>query len=150
MIKCLRINSDNADFQKLVKELDAYLAVINGSENPFFAQYNKIDSIQHVVVAYEENTPVGCGAIKEYATGTMEVKRMFVPQEKRGRGIASAILRELESWAKELNYNRCILETSEVLRDAIRLYENRKYLKIPNYGQYENVKTSLCFEKKLS
>lgn len=134
----------------LVRELDAYLAIINGTEDAFFAQYNKIENIRHVVVAYEDNIPVGCGAMKEYADGTMEVKRMFVPVEKRGEGIASAVLRELESWAKEMNYNRCILETGEIMKDAVRLYENSKYVVIPNYGQYENVTSSVCFEKKLN
>lgn len=149
MITCLRVNSDNADFQALVHELDAFLAVINGSQDAFFRQFNKIENIKHVVVAYENDIPVGCGAMKEYAEDTMEVKRMFVYPEKRGRGIASLILSELESWAKELHYRKCVLETGEVLKEAIQLYKKSNYDVIPNYGQYKEVTTSVCFEKVL-
>jgi putative acetyltransferase len=130
-------------------ELDAHLAVINGTQNEFFAQYNKIDKIDHVVVAYEEAIPVGCGAMKEYEKDAMEIKRMFVPVEMRAKGIASNVLSELEKWAKELNYSKTVLETSEQLTPAIGLYKKSGYKIIPNYGQYENVATSVCFEKIL-
>lgn len=149
MLSCLRTDSGNADFQKLVQDLDAYLSVINGNKDSFFRQFNKIDSLQHVVVAYEDNVPVGCGAVKPYADDTMEVKRMFVLPEKRGQGIAFRILAELEAWAKELGYRRCILETGGVMKDAIQLYARNRYVVIPNYGQYQDVKTSVCFEKIL-
>ena len=130
-------------------ELDAHLAVINGTENEFFAQYNKIDKIDNVVLAYEEDIPVGCGAMKEYEKDAMEIKRMFVPMDMRGKGIASDVLQELETWAKELNYSKTVLETSEQLTPAIGLYKKSGYQIIPNYGQYEGVATSVCFEKIL-
>lgn len=147
MITCERTTSADLDFQKLVVELDRHLAVINGAENDFFAQYNKIDHIEHVVVAYKDRTPVGCGAMKEYEKGVIEIKRMFVPAEMRGRGIASYVLNELETWAKELNYKKSILETSEQLMPAIKLYTKTGYNIVPNYGQYKDVESSVCFEK---
>lgn len=149
MITCLRTDSGNKDFQKLVQELDADLRIRDGEEHSFFAQFNKIDSIRNVVVAYEQGTPVGCGAIKHYADDTMEVKRMYVPPEHRGRGIASVVLQELESWAKELGYKKCILETGEKQPEAIALYHKNQYGVIPNFGQYADVPTSVCFEKRL-
>ncbi|QQT25944.1 GNAT family N-acetyltransferase [Sphingobacterium spiritivorum] len=142
-----RTNSDNLDFQKLVLELDKDLAIKNGETNTFFAQYNKIDSIQYVVVAYEADKAVGCGAIKEYGKGIMEVKRMFVPVEMRGKGIAGKVLEELQLWAKELGYRKCILETGDKMIEAIGLYKKNHFKVIPNYGQYTNTKSSICFEK---
>jgi len=149
MILLKRTNSDNPDFQKLVLELDRDLKVRDGDDHPFFAQYNKIDAIKHVVVAYQNNIPVGCGAIKQYNEKTMEVKRMFVPLELRGKGIASMVLEELEKWSKELDFLHLILETGEKMPEAIRLYTNNHYVLIPNYGQYAGVVTSRCFEKHL-
>lgn len=149
MIVIERTNSTNPDFQKLVLELDADLKIRDGDEAPFFAQYNKIDAIKYVVLAYENDVPVGCGAIKEYSPAVMEVKRMYVPPENRGRGIASLVLKELELWAKELGYKKCILETGKKQPEAIRLYKKNNYLSIPNYGQYEHVELSVCFEKLL-
>jgi GNAT superfamily N-acetyltransferase len=150
MPKCIRTNSEDPDFRKLVEELDAELRIRDGDEHSFYAQYNKIDMIRHVILAYEDSTPVGCGAIKEYSNNTMEVKRMYVPPGKRGDGIATLILKELEAWALELNFTKCILETGEKQPEAVRLYEKNDYKRIPNFGQYENVENSICFEKKLS
>jgi putative acetyltransferase len=150
MYKIKRTDSDNSDFQKLVTALDKDLAIRDGEDHAFFAQFNKIAAIKHVVVAYEEGAAVGCGAIKEYEENVMEVKRMFVPLEKRGKGIASIVLGELENWAKELGYQKCILETGKKQPEAIRLYQKNNYATIKNYGQYADVESSVCFEKLLT
>jgi len=144
-----RTNSDNLDFQKLIIELDKDLAIKNGEINDYFAQFNTIDLIKNVVVAYEANKPIGCGAIKEYGNGVIEIKRMYVPAEMRGKGIAGKILIELQYWAKELGYSKCILETGDKMIEAIGLYKKNNFVVIPNYGQYSNIETSICFEKKL-
>ncbi len=104
MIKCIRTDSSNKDFQKLVAELDA---------------------------------------------DTMEVKRMYVTVNYRGQGIASVVLKELEEWAAELNYDKCVLETGNKQPEAIALYKKNGYKIIPNYGQYKNVENSICFEKEI-
>jgi GNAT superfamily N-acetyltransferase len=149
MISCTRTNSENRDFQKLVRELDADLRIRDGEDHAFYAQFNKIDKIKHSIVAYDNGYPVGCGAIKEYSPDTMEVKRMFVVPEKRGQGIASLILKQLELWSTELNYGKCVLETGLKQPEAIALYRKNGYKIITNYGQYENVENSVCFEKIL-
>lgn len=142
-----RTTSDNPDFRSLVSELDKYLAVRNGDANDFFVQFNQVDQIKHVVLAYENEVVVGCGAMKAYSVDSMEIKRMFVPSEQRGKGIASGILKELENWAKELGYSKCILETGNDMKEAVGLYQKSNYQVIPNYGQYVNVADSVCFEK---
>lgn len=149
MLTIIRTDSDNADFRKLVVALDQDLAARNGEQQSFFAQFNKIDAIKHVVVAYEQDEPVGCGAFKPYADDAMEVKRMFVPLAHRGKGIASVVLGALEQWCKELGVQKCILETGEKQPEAIRLYHKNGYYRIPNFGQYADVAESLCFEKVL-
>jgi len=102
-----------------------------------------------VVVAYDDGQPAGCGAIKEYAPAVMEVKRMFTRPQSRGRGVASKVLRELEIWAGELSYKKCILETGVRQQEAIGLYKKSGYKLIPNYGQYAGIENSVCFEKEL-
>lgn len=148
-LRLQRTDSTNPDFRTLVAALDADLAIRDGAEHSFFAQFNKIDLIKHVVVAYAGNEPVGCGAVKAYAPGIMEVKRMYVPPAHRGMGVASQVLQELETWAKQLGYSACILETGWKQPEAIRLYQKNNYLTIPNYGQYAGVESSVCFEKAL-
>jgi GNAT superfamily N-acetyltransferase len=149
MFKIIRTDSTDQDFIELVKQLDFDLAERDGAEHPFYAQFNKIDKIRYAVVAYEAGQPVGCGGIREYAPGTMEVKRMYTTPASRGKGIASKILSELEAWAGELAYEKCILETGKKQPEAIRLYQKNGYKVIPNYGQYAGVESSVCFEKSL-
>ena len=149
MIRLIRTNSENHDFVELVKHLDADLAQRDGADHSFYAQFNKIDTIKHVIVAYQDDTPVGCGAIKEYSPDTMEIKRMYTLPETRGQGVASSVLRELERWAYELGYEKCILETGKKQPEAIALYKKHDYQIIPNYGQYADVQDSVCFEKNL-
>ncbi|MBK8556682.1 MAG: GNAT family N-acetyltransferase [Lewinellaceae bacterium] len=145
----LRTTSEHPDFKPLVAQLDAYLTEVDGEDHAFYDQYNKIDALQHVVVAYHQEAPVGCGAIKPFQEGTAEVKRMYVHPEQRGHGIARQILAALETWASELGYSSCILETGIKQTAAVSLYLNSGYIRIPNYGPYAGVENSLCFEKKL-
>ena len=150
MIKLVRTNSENTDFINLVKDLDAFLKITDGDEHEFYNQYNNIDVIKHTVVAYLNNQPVGCGALKPFDIESIEIKRMFTQSEARGNGIATKILQELEAWAKELNYKSCILETGIRQTEAIALYKKNSYQLMPNYGQYINVVNSLCYKKHLS
>jgi GNAT superfamily N-acetyltransferase len=108
-----------------------------------------MDSTNTIVIAYSNNEPIGCGAIREYAPDTVEVKRVFVSEKERKKGIAFMIMDELEKWTKELGFKRCILETGEKLPEALRFYEKKGYTKIPNYGQYEYLDSSVCFAKEL-
>lgn len=149
MIEILRTNSKNQDFIQLVKHLDDELAEIDGSEHSFYAQYNKVNQIRYVVVAYEHQRPIACGAIKEFEPDVMEVKRMYTSPHVRGKGVASEVISELEDWARALTYKKCILETGKRQPDAIKLYQKNGYKVIPNYGQYAGVENSVCFEKKL-
>ncbi|MBX7240700.1 MAG: GNAT family N-acetyltransferase [Bacteroidia bacterium] len=149
MLEWIKTTSENEDFGKLVRELDADLRIRDGEEHAFYAQFNKTASIKHVIVAYDQNIAVGCGAIKVFSEDTMEVKRMYVLPERRGEGIASIILAALEEWCKSLGYYRCVLETGKKQPEAIRLYQKNGYHLIPNYGQYLNVENSVCFEKRI-
>jgi GNAT superfamily N-acetyltransferase len=139
MIRLIRTNSVNKDFIRLIKDLDAYLAVSDGEEHSFYAQFNKVDLIKHVV----------CGAIKQYDPQTMEIKRMFTSSDYRGKGIAGLILIELQNWTKEMGFENCILETGKRQREAITLYKKSGYEVITNYGQYAGMEDSICFMKKV-
>lgn len=143
----LRTDSENTDFVELVKQLDQYLKVVDGDDHEFYNQYNGIEVLKNVVVYYLDNKPLGCGAFKEYQSSSVELKRMFVLPECRGKGIGSQVLEELEKWAAELGYNKTILETGKRQVEAVALYEKQNYQRIPNYGQYAEMENSVCFEK---
>jgi putative acetyltransferase len=146
----IRTTSDNADFRMLVPQLDLDLRIRDGDEHAFFAQYNKIDTIKNVVVASINGVAVGCGAFKPFAEGVAEIKRMYVLPDYRGRGISVAVLRELEHWAAELGFERCVLETGKAMTEAIGLYLKSGYERIPNFGQYVGVESCICMGKQLN
>jgi GNAT superfamily N-acetyltransferase len=150
MLQFIRTDSTNKDFVNLVMHLDADLAEKDGKDHSFYSQFNKIDMIKHVIIAYENDQAVGCGAIKEFAPAAMEVKRMYTLPQYRNRGIATGILKELETWAAELSSEKCVLETGKRQADAVELYKKNGYRIISNYGQYIGVENSVCFEKKLN
>lgn len=149
MLSILRTNSQNPHFISLVKELDALLTIMDGDKHEYYDQFNKIVGIPYVLIAYEDDKPVACGAMKRYNENTVEIKRMFTQPEARGKGLGKTMVRELENWAKELGFETLLLETGISFKAAIRLYQNYGFVQIPNYDQYVGVKDSLCFQKRI-
>ena len=148
-VEIIRVSEDDKDFLSLVKLLDAELAVRDGEEHGFYAQFNKPVGLGGVVVAHLGGEAVGCGAFKKYGDGVAEIKRMFVRPDARGKRIAAGVLNELESWAAETGFRECILETGWKQPEAIALYRREGYEVIPNYGQYAGVENSVCMRKVL-
>jgi putative acetyltransferase len=145
----IKTNSANPDFHQLVNQLDTHFSVLNGDKDAFYAQYNQLNVIKHVVLAYQDGKPIGCGAIKEFSDTAMEIKRMFVVPELRGHGIASSILRSLENWTRQLGYAETVLETLKAEEKVVGMYAKNGYQIIPNYGQYIGIESSVCLHKEL-
>ncbi len=149
MIKIERCNKINKDFQKLIELLDTDLNSRYGILQSQYNKFNKIVSIDKIVIAYQADDPVGCGCYKKFDDKTIEIKRMFVKQENRGKGISKMILAELEKWAIENEFQRSILETGIKQHEAIGLYYKSGYVKMDNYVQYIGNTNSVCMSKDL-
>ena len=147
--RILRTDSSNEYFITLVAALDAELAERDGADHAFYDQFNKIDMIKHALVLFDGGKAIACGAIKQFENNAMEVKRMYTRPGYRGRGLATKLLIELEEWARELGYEKCVLETGMRQPEAIELYKKSGYSVIENYGQYIGIENSVCFEKLL-
>lgn len=144
-----KTTAQDPDFIALVQLLDAYLTTVDGNDHDFYDQYNQLDDIKYVLMAYEGKKAIGCGTIKHFDEKRMEIKRMFVREEVRKKGIAGTLLQHLEIWATELGYQYCILETGKRQTAAVRLYEKSGYRYTSNYEPYIGVENSVCMEKKL-
>ena len=147
MNKIIRTDTKNSDFLRLISELDVYLRITDGDDHEFYNQFNGLDNIKNVVIAYQDNKAAGCGAFKKFDDKTVEIKRMFVKEEYRGTKTASSILKSLENWASEKGFTKCVLETGNRQVEAIKFYKKAGYKSIPNYGQYTHMEDSNCFEK---
>jgi putative acetyltransferase len=134
----------------LIAQLDAEIGKrypgepINGVEPDEFRA-----SGGYFVIGYWSAQAVGCGAFRPYDETTVEIKRMFVAPDFRGRGIARAILNAVETEARRRGYKRSILETANRQPEAVALYRSCGYHDIPKYGHYVDSARSHCFGKEL-
>ena len=103
-----------------------------------------------VLVARSAGKALGMVALIDNSDGTAELKRMFVTPAARGRGIAAALIRSLETVAADAGTRTVRLETGPLQHAAIRLYERSGYRPIPNFGKYVGDPNSVCYEKALA
>lgn len=150
MITLRRCTSDDAAFRALVAELDAELWQRYGALQATFVPHNRIEALDTVMVAADGDHPVGCGCFKPFDAERVELKRVYVARDARGRGIAAQLLAALEAWAAELGAARMILETGPNQPEAIALYEKAGYTRIARFGPYVDMQTSICMGKPLS
>ena len=149
-MRLLRTDHNHPDFKSLVDTLNQELSVRDGEDHAFYSQFNGLENLEQVVLAYEGNVAIGCGAFKFFETGKVEIKRMYTPPVGRKKGTATQVLKELEVWAKELGNKSCVLETGKNLPEALALYSKSGYLRITNYEPYLTTDNSICFEKILN
>lgn len=149
MFELKRTNNQNPDFLYLIPLLDKDLRSRYQDLQDVYDQHNVIVNVDTVVIAYADRQAVGCGCFKQFSDSSVEIKRMFVKPEYRRQGISSAILNELEIWARESGYSDAVLETGDKQDEAIALYKKRGYVIIPNYPPYEAITTSICMKKQL-
>lgn len=137
--------------RRLEAEMSAEIVVRYGGEEfepPLETSY--FESPDGVfVVAWLDDEAVGCGGIRRLDAATCELKRMFVAEAARGRGVARALLGRLEDEARSLGYSCLWLETGTEQPEAIGLYRSAGYEPIANYGQYRDDPRSRCFAKPL-
>ena len=144
-----RTSTNNPDFICLISLLDHELWVELNEDQATYDQYNKVVNIQTAILIYADEKPVACGCYKKYDDKTVEIKRMYVDKNYRGKGISKFVLYELEKWAIENEFKYAILETSIHFDVAQSLYKNAGYEIIPNYDQYDGLEESVCMKKKL-
>lgn len=145
-IRLLEVDYKNEDFISLCGELDEYLNIAIGGEDKRekYKKYNTINTMDYVVIAYDQKNPAGCAALRRYSETEIEIKRVFVRNSYRGKNIGGKLMEQLIMQAKEKGYSRMILETGYFLDASVRLYSRFGFGKIENYGDYKNMPESLC------
>lgn len=145
-IRIQQVQNENKDFILLCEELDEYLNQAIGGEcrREKYKKFNYLDTMDYVVIAYDGEEAVGCGALRKYSEEEIEVKRVFVQEKYRGKHIGNMILKHLVLQAKAMGFQRMLLETGEFLQASIHLYSKYGFEKIENYGAYKDMEESLC------
>jgi putative acetyltransferase len=144
-----RTTGNDPDFQLLIAHLDHELWNELKEDQATYDQYNKVPDIETALVLYINEIPAASGCFKPYNRKTVEIKRMFVEKEFRGRGLSTIILKELEEWAIQSGFQYAVLETSIHFRTSRNLYAGSGYEVIDNYDQYVGLAESVCMKKDL-
>lgn len=145
----LRTNSENPDFKRLTDLLDDELCLLYNTKKADYEEYNRITNLPTVILAYADNNAIGCGCFRIHNEKTIELKRMFVEPAFRGKGIASAMVTELERWAKELGFQEAILETGNKQSEAIAMYHKLGYNYSVKHDQNQEIGHSVFMRKRL-
>lgn len=140
---------EHADSVMLRAAQSAELAARYNSEDNEPGVKPTADSVTVFLIAYVDGVPAGCGGLRELDNGGLEIKRMYVTPAQRGTGIAVAVLKGLEEWARAQSATELVLETGTAQPDAMRFYEREGYSRIDSFGHYAGEPLSVCYSKAL-
>ena len=143
------VSPSSKDYAMLAKKLDDYYISLVGDVHLRYAKMNDPRNMACIVVAYEGNTPMGCGCWKAVDDTTAEVKRIYVEPQYRRKGIASAIIELLENHILASGYTQALLETARTTGDSKALYLSLGYKEIPYYGSPAGAENCRCFLKEV-
>jgi len=150
MIHLIETDAHHDHLRGLIEELDAYLFQLYPPDEVFLVDFEAPSANDiRFVIAYSDNRPIGCGAIKPLDENSAELKRFYVIQDFRNRGIAGMMLDKLEKMARESGYASLKLETGEPQAEAVAFYRRHGYEAIERFGEYADCPSSLCYEKQL-
>lgn len=144
-------DGNNEEFHQFYLETeDYYSSIVGGKKNrEGFIPYNLSDSISDVLLAYMDGVAVGCAGLKKYNDSDVEIKRVWVEPDHRGRHIATELMDRIEDKAREMGFKRAVLQTRPIMEDAVGLYEKRGYELIGNYPPYDKLEGAICMALNL-
>jgi putative acetyltransferase len=149
MIIVARTDPHHPQATALLKQSHALMQELFPPEENYYLEVGELvaDDI-HFYTARIGDDIVGTGALR-VCDGYGEIKSMFVDQNTRGKGVADAILRQIEDQARDLDLPWLKLETGNVLHAAQKLYARHGFVPCGPFGDYPAVKSSVFMEKPL-
>ncbi|MCH2045209.1 MAG: GNAT family N-acetyltransferase [Saprospiraceae bacterium] len=144
-----RTTSDDADFKHLAQLLDQELYKRYPDVQPDYDHYNEYEEAIDALLIYIEDQPVACGALKTLASQKdwVEIKRIYVNPNYRGKGLGKQLILALEAWIMTSNCKSIVLETGVRMPEAMQLYQKMGYQIVPNFPPYIGLPHSICMRK---
>jgi ribosomal protein S18 acetylase RimI-like enzyme len=149
-LRIRRLDSGDPDVAALRAALDAEVARLY-ADVPGFAASNPFDAPGEqdmLLVAFQAGAPAGLAGLRPCGATIAELKHVYVAPRARRRGIASALLDELEATARERGYVALRLDTGARQREALSMYEARGFRRIRAYNT--NAGIDVWMEKRLT
>lgn len=148
-IKVVPSSIECEDAKMLITELNQVLTVITGDDGTVnFHKEDVMGERSVFMIAYIDDIPYGCGALRPITEDTAEVKRIYARENQHG--IGHQILRTLETKAMEFGYHKLLLETRVQNLHAIEFYQRNGYSHCEAFGKYVGKENAYCFEKNFS
>lgn len=145
-----RVRYDSPLAQQLIEELQEEYVVRYGGPDETPVDPGEFDPPGgSFLLAHRDGVLVGCAGMRRRSAGEVEVKRMLIRREYRGRGYARELLTLVEDQARALGYSRVLVETGGAQPEAMGLYESSGYERIPGFGHYRNEPQNRCYAKTL-
>ena len=150
-IRLIRTDGSSAAFREFYAATEAYYTELAGGADKRreFIPHNLSESIPEAVIAYIGGKAAGCCGLRPYSERDIEIKRLWVDPAYRGRGVAGRLMDAVEARARELGFERAILQTRSSMTAAVALYTKRGYIRIPNYPPYDRLEGAVCCCKEL-
>ncbi|WP_293781497.1 GNAT family N-acetyltransferase [uncultured Aeromicrobium sp.] len=150
MIRWREVGFDDPDARALRSQMSVEMNELYGRPGAAPEPDAGIDPADVIVtiVGDDAGQPVATATVRRLGLD-LELKRMYVVPDARGRGLASALLTKLENRAQALGAPRLVLHTGKRQTAAIELYRARGYTPIPVLAPYRDVPESLCFVRRL-
>jgi GNAT superfamily N-acetyltransferase len=146
-----RVRYDSDEAQLLIAELqEEYVARYGGPDATPVDPDEFASPNGAFFVGHRDGELVGCAGLRRHSPTDVEVKRMFIRRQFRGRGWSRTLLALLEDEARALGFERIILETGLKQPEAMRLYETSGYGLIPGFGHYRDSPVNRCYAKSLT
>ncbi len=143
------------DIRKLIEELDAYQAELYPPESNHLEPLEKLISPDYYfIAARNEGALVGIASfrrmpVQKESKSYVEIKRLYIPRQFRGMGLATRLMDALEKKALQEGYVEARLETGIHQNEALSLYEKRGYQKTVPFGAYQEDPLSVLMRKCL-
>lgn len=131
------------DVLQLFSEHDDFMLDFLGDDRAIYTRYSERENIERVWIAYREEVPAGCIAYRLKSDSVGEVKRMFIREKYRGRGMSGDLLKTVEQYAREQGCHTLFLDTRITLEPAVSVYRRFGFEIIFQQGLY------IQMEKKL-
>lgn len=136
--------------QEMILELDDYQASLYPPESNHLEPLEKLISLDYYfIAAWNEHELLGIASFRRISKTYVEIKRLYVPHQHRGMGLAIKLMDVLEKKALQEGYPEARLETGIHQNEALRLYEKLGYEKTGPFGSYREDPLSVFMRKKL-
>ena len=143
------VSPHSADFRALAALLDAYYFTLVGDIQLKYAEPNRPENMNVLLVVYEGEEAIACGAWKAVDSETAEIKRIYVLEAYRRRGVAGALIRALEESVAGSGRKKLILETAVDTTGSHQLYLSLGYKLRDYYGSPAGADNCMCFHKEI-